>query len=172
MAAEKLFKVYNSAAPTTAALVAQPTGAAVRTMLQVATPASSGLYIVEWGISFSAFSAAAPVVCELFGTTVAATMSTASVAADIIKYSAPGLDASIAVDVGATTKTGFATAAVTEGTPANVRMLDAQQVPPTGQYVLQFPLGREPYISASQFLRIRVTAPATVNCICYVLTGE
>lgn len=172
MAAEKLFKVFNGPAPTSGSQVAQPTGTGIRTLLQVALSASSGAYIVEWGINFSGFTAAAPIVVELFGTTVAATMSAATVAADINKYSAPALDNSVAISLGTTALTGYATAAVTEGTPANVRMIDAQQISPAGQYVYQFPLGREPGIQASQFLRIRTNAAATVNAICYVLLGE
>jgi len=48
-------------------------------------------------------------------------------------------------------------------------MLDPQLISPMGQYVKQFPLGREPAINVSTSLRIRVTAPAAVNCYCYVV---
>lgn len=170
--AEKLYVLQNSANPTTAAPVKQPTGSAIRTMLQIQAPSTESLTVVEWGISFDGTSATAvPVQCELLTTTVGATMSTASVAADITKLNQPNDVASL-VTLGATTNTGFATAAVTEGTPANVRVLDLQLVSPTSGYVKQWPLGREPMVAASAFIRVRVTAAATVNAYIYVVWSE
>jgi hypothetical protein len=51
-------------------------------------------------------------------------------------------------------------------------MFDAQLVAPTGQYVKQFPLGREPFVPVSHFLRLRVTAPAAVNALAYIIWSE
>jgi hypothetical protein len=113
--------------------------------------------------------AATPIQVELFGTTVAATMSTALTAADVQCYTdenAPASDTTI--QYGTTALTGFATAAVTEGTVANYRHIDNQLIAPTSQYIKQWPLGNEPMIDLSQFVRIRVTAGASVNCYCYV----
>jgi hypothetical protein len=52
MAAERLYMVGNYTRPTTAAPVKQPTGTAIRTMLQLATTTTDAIKIVEWGISF------------------------------------------------------------------------------------------------------------------------
>jgi hypothetical protein len=170
--AEKIYLLQNSAAPTTAAPVKQPTGTAIRTMLQLQMPSTESLTIIEWGISFDGVTATSvPIQVELLGTTVAATMSTATVAADIVKLNQP-LGVPSLITIGATTNTGFATAAVTEGTVANARILDLQQVPPTGGYVKQFPLGREPMAEASTYVRIRVTAGVTVNAYCYIVWSE
>ena len=172
MAAERLYMVGNWIQPTTAPPVRQPTGAVTRTMLQLATTASNGIYIVEWGISFDGFAAASPISVGLFGTTVAATMSTALVAADVSRFTAPLGNETVPLQFGTTSLSGFATAAVTEGVVANYRALDAQLIAPTSQYVKQYPLGREPEAALSTFVRIRVTAAASVNAFCYVIFGD
>jgi len=171
--AEKLFMVNNSSQPTTAAPVSQPTGTAIRTMLQLEAGANNRFTVVEWGISFDGSAAATPIKVELFGTTVAATMSTAFVAADLMPYNDANVEASN-LTLGGTTHSGFATAAVTEGTVANYRAFDTQLIAPTSQYWKQFPLGREPVVAVGtgKFLRVRVTAGASVNAYIYVVWAE
>jgi hypothetical protein len=169
---ERLYTVINSTLPTTAAPVKQPTGTAIRTMLQVEIAATANPYIVEWGCSFDGSAAATPGQIELFSTTVAATMSTASVAADVTTFNQPDGVAANSFTFGGTTHTGFATAAVTEGTVANYRVLDEQLIAPTGQYFKQFPLGREPQIQASKLVRVRMTFGASVNAYIYIVFGE
>lgn len=166
-----IYQIQNSSQATTAAPVKQPTGSAIRTMLQIEIPAGSQIAIVEWGISFDGQAAGLPIQCELLNTTVGATMSTASVAADVCKVNGPN-DVASAITFGGTTHTGFATAGVTEGTIANYRMLDLQLIAPTSQFVKQWPLSREPVAPASTFVRVRVTAGATVNCYIYVAWDE
>lgn len=171
MAGEQLYMVANSSRATTAAPVKQPTGTAIRTMMQLATSTVDGIYIVEWGISFDGSAAATPIQVELFGCTGAATMSTAYVAADITLMSDPGGGVSNNLQF-SSALSAFATGAVTEGTVANYRLFDLQLIAPTGQYVKQFPLGREPQALLSTFVRVRVTAAASVNCYTYVVFGE
>lgn len=167
----KLYLLSNTTATSTAAPVSQPTGTAIRTMLQVKTGVGFSGRVVEWGCSFDGSAAATPGKVELFGCTGAATMSTALVNADIMPYNDPNafVNASnVPFDL-STTTSGFATAAVTEGTVANYRGFDAQLLPPTAPYTKQFPLGREPEIGSASFLRIRVTFAATINMFCYVV---
>jgi len=45
MAGQRIYKVSNFVQPTTAAPVEQPTGTAIRTMLQIATTTTSGIAI-------------------------------------------------------------------------------------------------------------------------------
>jgi uncharacterized protein YaiE (UPF0345 family) len=52
---------------------------------------------------------------------------------------------------------------------APVRSGDYQLVAPTSQYLKQFPLGQEFVVPAAGVLRIRVTAAAAVNAVCYVV---
>jgi hypothetical protein len=170
---ESQYLVYNSSLATTAAPVKQPTGTAIRTMLQLKQGAMGGMRVIEWGCSFDGSAAATPGQVELFETTVAATMSTAYVAADIQPYGGnlTANASNIPIDVTGTSTAGFATAAVTEGTVANYRGFDLQLLPPTAPYVKQFPLGREPDWKAGNFLRVRVTFGTTINMYCYILFG-
>lgn len=172
------YLVHNSAQVTTAGPVSQPTGSAIRTMLQLAPLVSSfPIRVVEWGCSFDGSAAATPGKVELLACTGAATMSTAFVAADIQPFGSrldfPANASGTGPLTVGTTTSGFATAAVTEGTVANARMFDTQLIAPTSQYVKQFPLGREPQLggnSATQeFLRVRMTFGATVNAYIYVI---
>jgi hypothetical protein len=119
----KTFIIYNSAQATTAAPVAQPTGTSIRTMMQVRTALSIEARVVAFGLSFDGSAAATPGKVELFETTVAATMSTAYAAGDIQPYGNYSAAANTAGSSGvpfnlSTTTSGFATAAVTEGTVA------------------------------------------------------
>ena len=162
-----LYWAANGAAPTTAALVAVTTGTAIKTLLQVAPSTTRPIKVVEWGISFDGSSAATPIKCELIQTDVAATV-TAHVAAGVQPYDDPNGPASTVTL--STTATGYT--ATAEGTITATRYGDLQFIAPTGQYVKQYPLGREWQVPVSKFLRIRVTAGAAVNAYCYVVFEE
>jgi hypothetical protein len=165
-----LYLISNGAMQTTAAPVAVTTGTAIKTMLQVKPSATITARVVEWGISFDGSAAATPIKVELVETDVAATV-TAAVANDITKLDAAALNGgdptTNLIQVG-TTSTGYTS--TSEGTTTASRNLDGPQfIAPTNQYVKQFPLGREPVIQVSKFLRVRVTAGAAVNAYCYVI---
>lgn len=170
---DTLYLVYNSSLATTAAPVSQPTGTAIRTMLQLKLGAmNTSAQLVEWGCSFDGSAAATPGKVELFETTVAATMSTAYVNADIQLFNnngGPANASNLPIDVTGTGTSGFATAAVTEGTVTNYRGFDLQLLPPTAPYVKQWPLGREPDWKAGNFLRCRMTFGASINAYIYVI---
>jgi hypothetical protein len=161
-----LYVAYNGAAPTTAELQPVTTGTAIKTMLQIATPATRGLRVVEWGISFDGSAAATPIRVELIDTNVAATV-TAHVAAGVQPLD-PGATASL-MTLG-TSATGYT--ATAEGSITATRSGDTQLVAPTTQYVKMWPLGREWQVAPSRFLRIRVKATAAVGAICYVVWEE
>lgn len=167
--AEKLYSTQNSTRITTARAVAQPTGSALRTMLQIASGATIGqMTVVEWGISFDGSAAATGIYTEFFNCTGAATMSTALAATDVVKWNtteASSIQYSTALSA-------YATGAVTEGTVANAFMYDEQIIQPTNQYVKQWPLGREPIGAVATFFRVRLTASASVNCYLYVVWSE
>lgn len=164
----KLYRTQNFAMPTTSAPVGVATGiATLKTLLQIATPANEQMRVVEWGISFDGSAAAAPGTVELIETDVAATV-VAHVDAGITRLNCPN-------DVGplmtlSTAGTGYTASA--EGTTTTSRTLDVQQIAPTGQYIIQYPLGREPEMRASKFLRIRTKFAASVNAICYIVWEE
>lgn len=158
---------FNGANPTTAALAPVTTGTAIKTLLQIATPSTRPLCVVEWGISFDGSTAATPGKIELIQTDVAATV-TAAVAAGVMPHNDPNAPASLVTL--STTATGYT--ATSEGTTTVTRVLDYQLIAPTGQYVKQFPLGREPAVPISKFLRVRVTFGAAVNAVTYVVWEE
>lgn len=164
MGARTLYFAANGASPTTAAQVAVTTGTAIKTLLQVATPSTTGLNVIEWGISFDGSAAATPIKCELLQTDVAATVTSLTPTL----WGDPNAPASLCV--GGTTATGYTASA--EGTITATRMLDVQFIAPTNQYWKQFPLGREPEIPISKFLRVRVTAGTAVNAYCYIVWEE
>lgn len=159
----KTYKTWNGVMPTTAALVPVTTGVAIKTLLQIATPATEDLLVVAWGISFDGSAAATPIKVELIDTDVAATV-TAHGATGIIKTNSPNDPASL-VTLGVSA-TGFTSS--NEQTTTASRVLDFQFVAPTNQYAVFLPLGREWKVAASRFLRIRVTAGAAVNAICWI----
>jgi len=162
--------VYNGAMPTTAAPVKVTTGTAILTMLQI-KPAVP-IAVVEWGISFDGSAAATPGnVCLIDTGTVFGTV-TASVAADIMPYSDPNAPANTAGTSGVplnlgTSATGYT--CTSEGAISATRIGDAQLIAPTGQYVHQYPLGREFKVVAGNCLRVRVTFAAAINALCYVI---
>ncbi len=159
----RTYKAYNGPAPTTAAFQKVATGTSIKTLLQIAPPSSSNLTVIEWGVSFDGSSAATPITVELIETDVAATV-TALAAGDIVKLNQPGGLAS-QITLG-TTASGYTS--TSEGSVTSTRLLDAQLVAPTNQWVIQKPLGRDWVVQASKFLRVRVTAGASISAIAYV----
>src|SRR5512144_1340748 len=77
------YKTWNGPMPTTAAQVKVTTGTAIKTMLQIATPATRQFQIISWGYSLDAAPATTGTgVVELLQTDVAATV-TAHVASGV-----------------------------------------------------------------------------------------
>jgi hypothetical protein len=162
------YVAWNGPMPTTAAQLPVTTGTAIKTLLQIATPSSRGLQLIEWGISFDGSAAATPIKCELCETGAINATVVAHVAAGVQPFNDQGAPASL-VTLG-TAATGYTASA--EGTISAVRMFDAQLVAPTNQYIKQWPLDEGPDVAVSRFLRVRVTAAAAVNALCYVVWKE
>lgn len=164
-----MFKIFSAPMPTTSSLAVIATGTNIKTLLQVKPSATLAIRLVEWGISFEGYAAAQPIKCELIETDVAATV-TAHVAAGIQKYDALALaggdPTTNLIQVG-TSATGYNSS--NEGSITDVRVLDAQMIAPTNQFLLQFPLGRECILQKDKYARIRVKAAADVNAYCYLL---
>lgn len=163
----KVFSVYNGASVTTAAPVPVATGTAVKTMIQLSTSASLEARVVEWGCEGDASAAATPGTMELLFCGSGAATVTAYVAGDIKKYR-PNDGASL-LTLG-TANSGF-TASV-EGTPAGGTFSIVHQFPPTSGSYFQYPLGREPEMAVSTFLRLRNKFAATVNTISMIAWEE
>lgn len=156
---------WSSAAPTTASQATTATGTAIKTMLQVATPSTAEVKVIEWGVSFDGSAAATPGIIELLQTDVAATGGTGYTPTT---YSNPNGPASLCVGGAALTGFGFSG----EGTITATRVMAGGLIAPTNQFVQQFPLGREPMVPVSKFLRIRVKFGTTVNALAYIVWEE
>lgn len=172
--AAKTYIVYNSAMATTAAPVKQPTGTAIRTMMQLKPATGYMIRPVAWGCSLDGSAAATPGIVELIETDVGATITTAFAAADIQPYGDYNATANTAGTSGVplnlgTAQSGFATTSGTEGSITASRMADVQLVAPTNQYSVQWPLGREFEVTPQKFLRVRATFGTTINMICWVI---
>jgi hypothetical protein len=159
------YKIYNAPMPTTAALAAVTTGTAIKTLLQLKP--FNQCKIVAWGISFDGSAAATPIKVELVETGTVFGTVTASADADVMKLS--GADQAVASVAGltlGTSATGYT--CTSEGSITTTREFDVQFVAPTNQYIYQFPLGQEPVLVIGNACRIRVTAGAAVNAICWI----
>jgi hypothetical protein len=161
------FTIWNGASPTTAAIVPVTTGTAVKTMLQLAPPATVEAEIVAWGIMLDSATFGVKAKVELIETDVAATV-TAHVAAGLVKVTDPGGLAS-QLTLG-TAATGYT--ATAEGTTTASRLIDYQQVDISGAYSFVWPLGNYPVLQAGKFLRVRVTSPTAANAITFVTIQE
>lgn len=160
------FLIPNHASQTTAAPAAVTTGTAIKTMLQIKPLVP--LWVVEWGYWMD--GTPSDIKIEFIEVDVAATV-TASAEADIVKYGAVAdATATGAINMTlSTTGTGYTSSS--EGTVTALRNLDGPQVSSLKAFVKQFPLGERPLIQIAKFGRIRVTAAAAVNMLCYVVVS-
>lgn len=162
-----LYTAWNTARPTTAARAGVTTGTAIKTMLQIATPATQKLKVVRWGVI--ALSAPTAVVrCELIDVDVAATV-TAHIAAGVQPYGDAGAPAS-AMTLG-TTATGYT--ATAEGAVTASRTGDETSLA-IGQssYQYEWSLGREFDLAVSRFLRVRCTTATAVDLLTWITWDE
>lgn len=163
------YKTWNAPMATTAALAKVTTGTTIKTMLQVATPSTRQLQLISWGFSCDSAPASGSLIVELLQTDVAATV-TAHVAAGVQPLD-PNAPPSL-MTLG-TAATGYSASA--EGTITATRSFDTYQVPAyqiEPAYPYQFMPDERPIIAVSKFLRVRVTATAAVNMLCWLVWDE
>jgi len=161
----KLYSVLNGAVAGAAAPVKVTTGTVIKTLIQLATSAATAIRVKQWYCEFDGSTAATPIQVELIRVGSGAATVTAYAAADITKVNDPNAVASD-VQLGVALS-GYTASA--EGTPSTVSGLESHLVPPTGGLLIQYPLGQEPEIAVSTFLRLRVTAGAAVNAYCGIV---
>ncbi len=167
------FRTWNSAMATTAAQASVTTGTAIKTMLQLATPATRQMQLISWGFSIDD-PAGADGVIELLQTDVAATV-TAHAAAGVQPLD-PNAPASL-LTLG-TAATGYT--ATAEGSTTAARVFDAVSLSSTSAeaaasmvYSYQWMPDERPIIAISKFLRVRATTPTTaVDLRCWVTWDE
>ena len=153
------FIVWNGPAPTTAAQQSVTTGTGIKTMLQLSTPSTRQIQLLEWGWS-SDDPPGADGVIELLQTDVAATV-TAHVNAGVQNLDPNG--ANTLLTLGAS-NTGYT--ATVEGSTTATRVFDTVSLSSVSgesglQYVRQWMPDARPIIAVSKFLRVRATTPTT-----------
>jgi len=147
------------------ALVEVATGTVIKTLLQVATPSTTDLRVVAWGVSFDGVSpTAAPGQLTLIDVDVAATVTT------LTPEEWGSDDSQASLCIGGTAATGYN--ATVEGTITGSRILDGGEVHPQTGYSIWFPEIVRPKVKASRFLRIRALFAADVNAIPWVIWAE
>ncbi|QCX81244.1 hypothetical protein C9F11_38305 [Streptomyces sp. YIM 121038] len=159
---------FNSAfGATTNTMAGTSYATGAKVAIQLATPSTLQIKIIEWGISFNGSAAATPAVCELVQNGTASTCSSAHSTTTIqpIGDNAKGSGLTMG-----TTSSGYGNGAITSATPD--KYFEAQYISPTAQFVHQYPLGREPVVAASKYCQLRVNTSATVNAIAYVVFEE
>ena len=168
-----VYRVQNSAMPTTAPATPVTTSATLFTSIQVVPAANSPLRIIEWGVSFNGSALAAGFQCELVNTGAVAATVTAYGVNDVMGYDAMALGAvqtsgtsGIPLNLG-TALSGFTSSA--EGSATAVQVYDSALVEPIGCYFHQFPLGREPYIAPGKVCRIRIKGDGSTTHYSYIV---
>lgn len=162
---------WNGPAPTTAALASVTTGTAIKTMLQLSTPSTRQIQVLEWGFTIDDTTGADGVV-ELLQTDVAATV-TAHVAAGVPNLDPNGTASLLTLG---TSNTGYT--ATVEGSTTATRVFDAVALSATTSespytYTRTFMPDARPIIAVSRFLRVRATTPTTgVDMRCWVIFNE
>lgn len=161
------FKAFNGPAPTAAQQLAVTTGTAIKTMMQLATPSTTGLWIKAWGVTHDGAASTTSMSVELISHATGGATVTAYAAGDITQFG-PNDEAS-QVTVSGTTNGGYT--GTNEQTLTAVDVLDSCYLVPTqaDRYVFQWPLGERPFIAVSRWIRIRVTAAgAATNMRCWI----
>ncbi|BCM70852.1 MULTISPECIES: hypothetical protein [Streptomyces] len=165
------YTVWNGPAPTTAAQQSVTTGTSIKTMLQLATPSTRMIQILEWGFSLDDPPGADGVV-ELLQTDVAATV-TAHVASGVINLDPNGTASLLSLGTSATGYTATA-----EGSTTAARVFDAVSLSSVSgesglSYVRTFMPDDRPIVAVSRFLRVRATTPTTASDMrCFVTFQE
>lgn len=141
------------------------TGTSIKTLLQIATPSTRQIQILEWGFSLSANPTG---TVELLQTDVAATV-TAHVASGVqpLDPNAPASLMTLGVNA-----TGYN--ASVEGSITTTRMFDAEVIAQSSPltYAYQFMPDARPIVAVSKFLRVRATMTSSVNCSAWIVWDE
>lgn len=166
-----IYKAWNGPMPTTAAQASVSTGTTIKTMLQVATPSTRKIEVLEWWFSFDDPPGADGSV-ELLVTDVAATV-TAHVASGVQPEDPSDPASLMTLGTSATGYTGSA-----EGSITATRVFDVVSLSSTsGESLLiggqKWLPGRGPRVAVSSFLRVRATTPTTASDLrCFIRWQE
>jgi hypothetical protein len=160
-----LYSAFNCAIDaTTGQMGGTIYAAGAKVAIQLATPAGDDLRLVEVGISFNAFAAAASAICTLAQASAASTMTTAHSTSTIMPISDSSVVSNLTMGTGSS---GFGNGAITTNTTE--RQYWGAFVSPTTQFAQQWPLGRDCIVLPSKFCQLRINTAASVTAIAYIL---
>ena len=158
-------QLFFATPKTSHAITEVATGTAIKTLLQVATPSTTDIRVIAWGVSFDGIVAAgAPGQLTLGDYDVAATVTT------LTPEEWGSDDNTASLCVGGASATGYNASA--EGTIAGSRLLDVQNIHPQTGYSIWFPERERPRVKASRFLRVRALFAVDVNAVPWILWSE
>jgi hypothetical protein len=161
--------MFRAGAPTTAAGVVTEIGttAALATLIQVATPSTTAIKVVAWGISLDGIDpVAAPGIVQLIDCDVG--MSSAA----SLTPTKWGHTGQASLCVGGTGATASHDGAVTEGTITASQVIDDQELHDQTGYACWFPFDARPLVAVSRFLRLRITIASAVNSLPWIIWDE
>lgn len=130
----------------------------LKTVLEVAPPANRSIKLVRWWVEFDGTSASAvPVLVNLARLTATGT-GTAATAFKLQDNNSDAIES-----------TGKHTITVEGTLDYN---FEQHRIPPTSGYSYEYPLDREPVISSTGILALRVNVGANVNCTAGLVCEE
>lgn len=165
------YVTWNGPAPTTAALASTNTGTTIKTMLQLATPASRMIQVIEWGFVLDD-PPGADAVIELLQTDVAATV-TAHVASGVVNLDPNGTASLLTLGTSATGYSASAEGTITATRPFDAVSLSSVSGESALSYTHTFMPDARPIVAVSKFLRVRATTPTSgCDMRCWVTFNE
>lgn len=164
------YMALNHAFSATTAVAAGTTVASgSKCLIQLQVPSGRRIKIIEYGVSMDNTTANQPARVELVECGTASTMTTAHTTSTVLPVG--GETQTSQLTFGATTNTGYGAVAITSTTTS--KYFDSQLQPPTGQFVKQWPLGREPFTaSTGVFVQLRANTTASVTVVAYIVWEE
>ena len=158
--------LYMAMPKASDAIVEVATSAAIKTVLQVATPSTTNIRLIAWGVSFDGIVVTNPSgVVTLIDTDVAATTGTS-----LTPEEWGNVDSQNSLCIGGTALTAYNL--TVEGTITGSNLIDGQNVHPQTGYSIWFPERFRPLVKASRFLRIRTLFSVDINCIPFIIWEE
>jgi hypothetical protein len=141
-------------------------------MLQLATPATRQIQLLEWGWS-SDDPPGADGVIELIQTDVAATVVAHAVNTGVQNLDPNGVPTLLTLGTSATGYTASAEGSITATRPFDAVSLSSVSGESSLSYVRQWMPDARPIIPISKLLRVRATTPTTpIDLRCYIVFNE
>ncbi|MGW6790045.1 hypothetical protein [Streptomyces chartreusis] len=163
-----LYIAYNCAIDATTGVMAGTSySSGAKVAIQLATPSTVSVRIVEWGVSFNGTAAGAPAVCTLAQASAATTSMSAHSTSTVLPVGDNPKTSSLTMGTGST---AFGAVAITTNTTE--RQFAGALVGPMTQYEKQFPLGRDYVVSPSKYCQLRINTAATLTAIAYIVFEE